>query len=148
MHTFSLLFRAHQGKETSEFSALGSYLLRRARGPLHILDIRRPGIHGQQQLCSLKLAEHNPRSLQHLSEQRRGVLNLLETLGGRSGVGAEEGDLPGYSIRRPVVRLTIRDPHSSASSAILRYLGSLSTASTRALSRTTSASVNGFRWPS
>ena len=148
MQTPSLLLRAHQGKETSEPSALDSHLLRRARGPLHPIDIRRPGIHGRQQLCSLKSAEHNLRSLQHLSEQRRGVLNLLETLGGRGGVGAEEGDLPGYPTRRHGARLTIRGPHSSASSAILRYLGSRSTSSSLALSRATSSSVKGFRCPS
>ena len=86
-------------------SPSGGNLLRRDRSPLHPIDIRRPGIHGRQQLCSLKSAEHNLHSLQHLSEQRRGVLNLLETLGGRGGVGAEEGDLPSYPLEPPATTL-------------------------------------------
>jgi adenine-specific DNA-methyltransferase len=57
-------------------------------------------------------------------------------------------DLPGSPIRRPIARLSVGDPHTSASSAILRYLGSRRISATLALRRATSSSVKGFRCPS
>ena len=70
-------------RNTSTPLQSGGNPLRRARGLLRPILVLRSGIHDRQQLRPLEPPECRFRHLQQLPDHRCGILDLLETLGGR-----------------------------------------------------------------